>query len=386
MFNLTNDGVARPQGCRPFMNMTQEKARATRPANFSHSSEQFNYDCCEDGSVVAADGVIEILDTIGGWGVYSTEVIPVLRQMDGEGKIIVIRINSYGGDVFEGIAIANTIADLKARVIVEVIGVAASIASVIAIAADEVKIRKSAQMMIHKPWSITWGEADDLRASADHLDLIQVQLEELYTDRSNGKKSAQEINAAVNKGTWLSAKQSVEWGFADTVVEKDKVEAKVENAVLEEMGIKNIVDALKAEENSEAPVSEEAPIEPAVEPTAPAADVEPAPVQEEQKPVAPVYDDAQKAAIFAAFNKTKNPSAAAKAMEDGLTVEQAKAQAFDMLAEEDEANSIKITNGGSMNTLPLETAEESIEQKMARIRANQIAEFNAKTFTQTARR
>lgn len=124
----------------------------------------------------------------GGWGVYACEVIPVLRAMDGEGKTILIRINSYGGDVFEGLAIANTIAALKAHTIVEVIGMAASIASIITIAADEVRIYKSAEFMIHRPWALVIGNADDMRDSAAHLDKIQGQLVEAYVDRSAGKK------------------------------------------------------------------------------------------------------------------------------------------------------------------------------------------------------
>jgi ATP-dependent protease ClpP protease subunit len=392
MFN-----VSRPSGFKPFLGVSQEQARAAGPTPLIVN------DCCEwedDSGVVVTDaGVIEILSTIGGWGVWASEVIPALRTMDGEGKTILIRINSYGGDVFEGLAIANTIADLKARTVVEVIGVAASIASIIACAADVVRIRKSAQIMIHRPWSWTYGEAEELRAAADHLDLIETQLVDVYADRSNGKKSVQEFAAAVAKATWMSGTMAVEWGLADEIVSKAAVPATVDEETLDAAGIKNAPAELFASAEPEAaPVADgdAAPVEEAATDPTPVADATPV---EEITPEAPAetgtennssppattsagagnlhtYDDLSEATIRAAFARAKAPAKADEAMAAGLTVEQAKAQAFDMLAAADTAAHVSNAIVGNEGTTAPKA--KTPDEVMAEIRAQQVAAFAPK--------
>lgn len=397
MFNASKDMVLRPKGARPFLGVTLEEARASRQPDFVVKNEASDYEYAP-GSVKTADGIIEILDYIGGWGVYACEVIPVLRAMDGEDKTIVIRINSYGGDVFEGLAIANTIADLKAHTIVEIIGMAASIASIISIAADEVRIRKSAQFMIHRPWAVAIGEADEMRAVGGHLDKIEGQLIDAYTDRSAGKKSRDEIAAAVAAASYLTGAETVAWGFADAVLEKAKVDAKIDAAALEEAGIKNLVveelpaadtDTEAAPAADAAPVANEEP--PAVEELAPAAsqpaeETSSTPAPDAPQAAAPqaALDEAAVASIRAAFARTKRPAAADEAIAGGLTVEQAKALAFDMLADEDAATTTvnTVIVGGEGTTAP---AAKTADQVMAEIRARQFAEFQTSTTT-TARR
>jgi len=383
MFN-----VSRPNGFKPFLGITQEQARAKGPSPLVVKNY---YDDDNDSGVVSVEaGVIEILCDIGGWGVYASEVIPVLRAMDGKGKAILIRMNSYGGDVFEGLAIANTIADLDATTIVEVIGVSASISSIITCAADIVRIRKSAQMMIHRPWSWTWGESDVLRAAADHLDLIEGQLVDVYADRSNGKKSRDEFAAAVAKATWLSGTMAVEWGIADEVIAKDAVALVVDAETLDAAGIKNAPAALLASaepvaETETAPVVEEtAPLAGAVVETP--AETNPVPVAENiSAPAAttsagegnfPAYDDLSVAAIRSAFARAKRPELADEAMATGLSVEQAKAKAFDLLAAADTAANVStaiVGNEGSTAPKPA-----SAEQRMSEIRAQQLAAFTPK--------
>lgn len=394
--------VLRPQGFKPFMGVTQEQARAKGPSPLVVND---CYECDDDSGVVSTEaGVIEILSTIGGWGVYASEVIPVLRSMDGEGKTILIRINSYGGDVFEGLAIANTIADLKARTVVEVIGVAASIASIIACAADTVRIRKSAEMMIHRPWSWTYGESDVLRAAADHLDLIEGQLVDVYADRANGKKSREEFAAAVAKTKWMTGTMAVEWGIADEVISKAAVAPVVDAETLDAAGIKNAPAALLASAEPEidaAPAAdgEPTPVDtalvedaaPEVDPTtvadaAPADEPTPAPVAEnisapDATPTpAPVnngaYDEPSIVAIRAAFARAKRPELADEAMATGLSVDQAKAKAFDLLAAADTAAHVSSAIVGNEGTTPPQA--KSPEQLMAEIRARQFAEFNQK--------
>lgn len=380
MFNASTDMVSRPKAARPFLGLTVEQARASRQPNFVVKNESSDYEYAP-GSVKTADGTIEILDTIGGWGIYASEVIPVLRAMDGPGKTILIRMNSYGGDVFEGLAIANTVADLDAHTIVEVIGVSASISSVITIAADEVRIRKSAQFMIHRPWALAIGEAGEMRAVADHLDKIEGQLIEAYVDRSAGKKDKAAIAAAVAEATWLTGTEAVEWGFADAVLEKAKVEAKVDAAALEEAGIKNTAPAAE-EKTEEAAVPEDTTDTTTVEETAPAASQPAEETSSTPAPDAPqaALDEAAVASIRAAFARTKRPAAADEAIAGGLTVEQAKALAFDMLADEDAATTTvnTVIVGGEGTTAP---AAKTADQVMAEIRARQFAEFQPTTTT-----
>lgn len=395
MFNASADMVSRPKAARPFLGVTLEEARASRQPDFVVKNECCDYDYAP-GVVKAADGIIEILDYIGGWGVYACEVIPVLRAMDGEGKTIVIRINSYGGDVFEGLAIANTIADLKAHTIVEIIGMAASIASVIAEAADEVLIRKSAQFMIHSPWAVVIGDANEMRAVGAHLDQIEGQIVDVYADRSAGKKSRDEIAAAVARTEYFTGAQAVEWGFADRVLEKAKVETKVDAAALEEAGIKNAATETESEAQ-EAPV---VPGETETTATQAPADAQSAVAVEELTPAAsqsaeetssasapastapqaaaqkPTLDAASIGQIRAAFARTKNPAAADEAIAGGLTVEQSKALAFDILADEDTADAVNTTIVGNEGTTT--PAAKTPEQVMAEIRARQFARANGK--------
>jgi ATP-dependent protease ClpP protease subunit len=396
--------IQRPKAAKPFRGVTMDQARAARPANLIVKD---CWDCDDIPGVVSTEaGVIEILDEIGGWGVYAAEVIPALRAMDGEGKTILIRISSYGGDVFEGLAIANTIADLKATTIVEVISVAASIASIIACAADKVRIRKSAQMMIHRPWAWTWGEASDLRSAADHLDMIEGQLIDVYADRSAGKKSREEFAAAVAKETWMTGAISVEWGIADEVIDtaaaaapvldKETMEASgIRNAPVELVAPVNVAEdeapaadeALSADTETDAPSADAAPVE-----ADPAPDAEtdaPAPAENASEKNSPLdatqnqgrvniqaYDEISSAAIRTAFARANRPELAEEAMATGLSVEQAKAKAFDLLAEQDTKAPATAILGGEGTAA--DAKGPSAFELLAQIRERQFAALNKK--------
>lgn len=104
----------------------------------------------EDGEVVA----IEIYDEIGGRGLPASYIIDALKEADGEGKTIQIRLNSAGGDAFQGIAIANAIKRMKAKTVAIVDGIAASIASIIAVSCDERHMASNACIMIHNSWTV----------------------------------------------------------------------------------------------------------------------------------------------------------------------------------------------------------------------------------------
>jgi HK97 family phage major capsid protein/ATP-dependent Clp endopeptidase proteolytic subunit ClpP len=138
-------------------------------------------------------------------------------------KNLDIRINSPGGSVFEGLAIYNTLERHSAKKIVTIDGLAASIASVIAMAGDWIVMAKSSLLMIHDPFGMVLGDADDMRKMAEGLDKIKTGLISAYQKKS--KMSSQGIAKLMTNETWMTANEAVEWGFADEVTESVKMAA-----------------------------------------------------------------------------------------------------------------------------------------------------------------
>lgn len=141
-----------------------------------------------------------------------------------------VRINSPGGDVFAGQAIYSMLKRCKSEVIVYIDGLAASIASIVAMSGDKIIMPKNAMMMIHKPWTITAGNANDMREQADTLDKIEESLISVYTDKTG--LSAEEIKTLLEDETWLTASDALEKGFIDEI-EETEVKAQIINDSLE---------------------------------------------------------------------------------------------------------------------------------------------------------
>lgn len=168
-------------------------------------------------------------ESLGEWQKYYPEdkapkdVQDFLDQLDGVTKINV-HINSGGGSVFGGIAIYNILKRHNAEITVYVEGIAASIASVIAMAGDKIIIPANAQMMIHKPSSITWGNADDMRKEADILDGCQKVILNTYMQHTKEGVTPEQINALIDAETW---KNGEEWQkfFDIEVAEKSNAAA-----------------------------------------------------------------------------------------------------------------------------------------------------------------
>lgn len=135
-----------------------------------------------------------------------------------------VRINSYGGDVFDGLAIHRQLIDHGAEITSHVDGIAASIASVIAMAGKTVNISESGFMMIHDAWTIAIGNADELRAVAERVDATSASICEVYAARS-GKSEAQ-IRDWMKAETWFNGKEAVAAGLADAVAENVRVAAR----------------------------------------------------------------------------------------------------------------------------------------------------------------
>lgn len=160
---------------------------------------------------------VQIYEDVGaGWfgGVTAKDVS---KDLKAAGKVnqIDVRIASYGGDVNEGLAIYRMLAEHDARVVMHIDGVAASIASVIAMAGDEIVIAEAGSVMIHEAWNMVMGHADDLRKAADNLERTSAQMSELYAART--KKPVAQIQEWMKATTWFYGQEAVDAGFATSV-------------------------------------------------------------------------------------------------------------------------------------------------------------------------
>lgn len=154
------------------------------------------------------------IDSWGGWwGISTKDVGAVLDQLPDSVEQIVLRINSPGGEVFEGIAILNMLRAHKASITAVIDGIAASAASIIAAGCDDTVMSPGTQLMIHSPSVLTIGNADDLRKDADVLDGIEDSMIEIYT----AKAGDQDWPQLLEDETWLTATQAVEMGLADRI-------------------------------------------------------------------------------------------------------------------------------------------------------------------------
>jgi ATP-dependent Clp endopeptidase proteolytic subunit ClpP len=140
-------------------------------------------------------------------------------------KEITVRINSGGGSAFAGMAIFELLRAHGAKITTRIDGVAASAASIIAMAGDRIIMGTGAMMMVHNPWMRVEGEAKDMRAAADVLDRVGESLINVYASRT--KKSREELKSALDKTTWMTAEESLTMGFADEIDKKFAVSASV---------------------------------------------------------------------------------------------------------------------------------------------------------------
>lgn len=154
-------------------------------------------------------------------GVIALSIVKELAAS--KAKTINVFINSPGGNVFDGIAIFNALERHSARVIVHVDGAALSIASLIAMAGDEIIMAENAMMMLHKPFALVVGDAEKMRHSADMMDKIADLLVETYAARTSRPQS--EITSVMAAETWFDAQEAVDAGLADSIVEAKKVAA-----------------------------------------------------------------------------------------------------------------------------------------------------------------
>jgi ATP-dependent Clp protease, protease subunit len=157
---------------------------------------------------------IVIYDEIGAFGIPAKAFLDELKAL-GPVAEFTVRINSPGGSVFDGVAIYNALKRHDARVTVWIDGMAASIASMIAMAGDEVVMPENAMLMLHDPSALVIGTASDMRAMAEALDKMKAGMVAAYRDKSG--RDDGEIEALMRDETWLSAHEAVDLGLADRI-------------------------------------------------------------------------------------------------------------------------------------------------------------------------
>ncbi|HCB1867291.1 TPA: Clp protease ClpP [Citrobacter freundii] len=169
---------------------------------------------------------IEVLiyDEIGLWGISAGRFIDELKAMDDGRAQITVAINSPGGDVFDGFAIHNALLRLGERCTVRIDGLAASAASVIACGGHQVVMAANAMLMIHNPWTFTYGAAQDLRKTADMMDKARDGILAAYRRKAPAIEDAALIQM-LDEETWLSADEALALGLVDVIGEAVALQA-----------------------------------------------------------------------------------------------------------------------------------------------------------------
>ncbi len=179
-----------------------------------------------NGGIKAAksdDNSISVFDVIGadwyGEGVTASRIAAALRSIGGAD--VTVNINSPGGDMFEGLAIYNLLREYEGKVTVKVLGLAASAASIIAMAGDDVQIGRGAFLMIHNCWVYAMGNRHDLAQIATDMEPFDKAMNDIYGARTGLDTDA--IDAMMDAETYIGGSDAVEKGFADRLLSADEI-------------------------------------------------------------------------------------------------------------------------------------------------------------------
>ncbi|WNN49869.1 Clp protease ClpP [Siccibacter colletis] len=179
-----------------------------------------------NGGIKAAytdENSISVFDVIGadywGEGVTASRIAGALRSMNGAD--VTVNINSPGGDMFEGLAIYNLLREYKGKVTVKVLGLAASAASIIAMAGDDVQIGRGAFLMIHNCWVYAMGNRHDLAQIAADMEPFDKAMGDIYSARTG--LGVDEVAAMMDGETYIGGSDAVAKGFADSLLSADEI-------------------------------------------------------------------------------------------------------------------------------------------------------------------
>lgn len=198
-------------------------------------------------ATVKADNTISILDPIGvdmwtGEGVTAKRIAAALRSIGDQD--VVVNINSPGGDLFEGLAIYNLLREHNRQVTVKVLGLAASAASIIAMAGDEIQIARAGFFMVHNGWVVALGNRHDLRDIADWLEPFDLAIADIYMARTGLDMRA--VQKKMDAETWINGSAAVDEGWADSLLAADQVAESKDAQSRAERSAQHTIDTLMA--------------------------------------------------------------------------------------------------------------------------------------------
>ena len=178
-------------------------------------------------NAVNGNGEIDIFGDIDNWWGYNLSQLR-MDLLGIDSNELTVNISTYGGDVFEALAISGVLENLKKDITTIGFGIVASAGTVILLSGKKRKMAKNAFFMIHNPTAVTGGEADEMRKTADLLDKIQTQLVDIYVNaiEKSGKlidgdrdATAKKVTKWVENETWFSADEALQYGFIDEITE-----------------------------------------------------------------------------------------------------------------------------------------------------------------------
>ncbi|MEK4501930.1 head maturation protease, ClpP-related [Bacillus sp. FSL R12-0069] len=181
--------------------------------HLAHVPHHFKAEAKGDTSTITIYG--EIGEPFRGESTSAKDIENALNSV--ESGCITVRLNSGGGDVFHGISIYNQLKNHPAKVIIYVDGLAASAASVIAMAADELMMNTGSMLMIHEASTLAWGTKTDIQKTLNALEGINQSITDIYMTRYKGERS--EMETMIANETWFTAQEAVEMGLANQVKE-----------------------------------------------------------------------------------------------------------------------------------------------------------------------
>jgi len=167
---------------------------------------------------------INVLDDIGYYGVTLKDVMSEYsreKETKGKAKKVRVSVNSYGGEVLEGLAIYNFIKGREEDTETNIVGYAISAGSFIALASNKVKMSDKGYFMIHNPWGATYGGADDMEGMALLLRSMTDEIAKIYVNKTG--KSIEDIKSMMDAETWLSAEEALSHGFVDELTSGSEV-------------------------------------------------------------------------------------------------------------------------------------------------------------------
>ena len=271
------------------------------------------------------DVEVFIYDEIGIYGVSAKSFIEELASVP-NATSLTLRVNSPGGSVFDALAIYNVLKGKSIRKVCIVDGLAASAASFIPMACDEIRMHENSFMFLHNPWTIAAGNADQLRGEADALEKMQDQLVSIYAGRTGMPREA--VEQLLDAESWLTADECKASNLCDVVLGAHAIAASYNPKLYKDIPCE-IAAMLRPEE----PAMDEQPIEPVVQPS-----VEPVasavePVEPEAVPVAapviePVAAIVDSRSEFKRFVERFGASLAAEYFASGKSYDEAEREYF----------------------------------------------------------